>query len=62
MEKTQYVKNIVILAPNLFMKDFLIDYYDDFFISSYSNETSTLSMLNSTILEFDKIPFTQTPY
>lgn len=53
---------ILIMAPNLFIEDFLIDYCDDFFISSYSEETYTLLMLDLAILEFDKIPITQTPF
>lgn len=52
--------NIVILAPDLFMEDFLIDYCEDFFISSYCKEFPTLLMLDHAILEYDEIAITST--
>lgn len=37
---------ILIMASDLYMEDFFIDYCDTFYISSYSNRTHTLLMLN----------------
>ncbi len=51
---------ILIMASNLYMEDFLIDYCDDFFISSYSKKTSTLLALDLAISEYDKISITST--
>lgn len=50
MEVNQRFGNIIIMAPDIYMDDFLIEHCNDFYVGSYCNQYNTACVLQSAII------------